>query len=126
MARHFRAIAPRYRELRELDARTVRRACAELERVAEETNRLAILDVGAGTGRYAEALVHCMSKHSGVRYRGVACDAIPEMLHAGPAPPPNDTAGVDHVIGFAEFLPFAAQSFSAVKCAISPRWVGLL
>lgn len=114
MARHFRGIALRYREMRELDARAVRCVSFELEQLAEQMNSLAILDVGAGTGRYAEAVVHGVSKRTGLRYRGVAYDAIPEMLRGGPAHQPKDTGGMDRAIGFAEFLPFAAQSFSAV------------
>ena len=57
MARHFRAIAPRYRALRELDAVTVRRVSLELNKLFKPTCDLAILDVGAGTGRYTEAVV---------------------------------------------------------------------
>jgi SAM-dependent methyltransferase len=114
MARHFRTIGPRYRELRELDGVAVRRVSLELEQIPNALGCLRILDVGAGTGRYTEAVVHDRSEHIGLRYRGVAYDAVPEMLRGGPTHQPNDTGGMDHAIGFAEFLPFATQSFCAV------------
>ncbi len=115
MARHFRTIAPRYRELRELDANAVRCVSFELEQLAGQTNCLAILDVGAGTGRYAEAVAYDVNKRTDLRYRCVAYDAIPEMLRGGPTHgQAKDMGGVDRAIGFAESLPFAAQSFSAV------------
>ncbi len=114
MARHFRAIAPRYRELREFDASAVRHISFELEQLAQETNHLAILDVGAGPGRYAEAVVQGVSERTGISYRGVAYDAIAEMLRGGPARQRKDRNGIDRAIGCAECLPFATQSFSAV------------
>ncbi len=114
MARHFRTIGPRYRELRELDGVAVRRVSLELEQISKALGCPRILDVGAGTGRYTEAVVQDRAERIGIRYRGVAYDAIPEMLHGGPAQQPKDTQSMDRAIGFAEFLPFAAQSFSAV------------
>ena len=114
MATHFRAIASRYRSLRELDASTVHRVSSELEQLAEEPNRLVILDVGTGTGRYAEAVVHEVSKRAGRHYHGVAFDAIPEMLRGGRLHHPGDSDGVVGAIGVAEFLPFATQSLGAV------------
>ena len=114
MARHFRTIGPRYRGLRELDGVAVRRVSLELGQISNGMDCPRILDVGAGTGRYTEAVVHDRAEHIGIRYRGVAYDAIPEMLHGGPEHQPKDTPSMDRAIGFAEFLPFAAQSFSAV------------
>ncbi len=115
MARHFRTIAPQYRELRELDTHAIRRVSFELEQITEQTNRLAVLDVGAGTGRYAEAVAYELCERTDLCYRGVAYDAIPEMLRSGPTHhDAKDTGSLDRAIGFAEFLPFAAQSFSAV------------
>ena len=56
-AKHFGRIAPCYRELRDLDACVVCCVSRELERLSEGGCRLAVLDVGAGTGRYAEAVL---------------------------------------------------------------------
>ena len=117
MARHFRAIAPRYRTVRELDAVTVRRVSLELSKLSKPTCDLAILDVGAGTGRYTEAVVRDASQSMGLRCHTVACDVTREMLRGGRGGPVQSKhlGSTDRVIGLAEFLPFATQSFSAVS-----------
>jgi ubiquinone/menaquinone biosynthesis C-methylase UbiE len=114
MERHFRVIAPQYRQLRELDARAVRRVSLRLKQLSKAMGGLTILDVGAGTGRYAEAVVHSCSERIGLCYHGVAYDAISEMLRSGRAHRSLHTGNMDRAIGLAEFLPFTAQSFNAV------------
>jgi ubiquinone/menaquinone biosynthesis C-methylase UbiE len=113
MARHFRTLAPRYRELREFDVHVVHRVSLELQHLSDTVSRVAILDVGAGTGRYTEAVVQYAGV-SRLRYRGVACDATHEMLGSQVVHHLPGTGSIDRVIGLAESLPFAARSFNAV------------
>ena len=113
-ARHFGRIAPYYRGLRDLDARVVHRVSRELERLSEGGCRSVVLDVGAGTGRYTEAVLHDASARTGLCHSGVAYDAAPEMLSNGAAPPKVGGGSIERVVGLAGFLPFATQSFNAV------------
>src|SRR5207247_11139881 len=55
---HFREIASRYRAVRSLDVRAVRRIAKALARLvpAQGERGLRLLDVGTGTGRYLVAL----------------------------------------------------------------------
>jgi ubiquinone/menaquinone biosynthesis C-methylase UbiE len=113
MARHFRTLAPRYRELREFDVHVVHHVLLELQRLSDAFSSVVILDVGAGTGRYTEAVVQCAGE-SRLRYCGVACDATLEMLGSRVVHRMPGTGSIDRVIGLAESLPFAARSFNAV------------
>ena len=114
IARHFGTVARRYRKLRDLDVRVVRRVALELRKLADLAHRLLVLDAGAGTGRYTEAVLHHASEHYGLRYHGVAYDAVREMLSSGEAHQRVGTGNIDRAIGLAEFLPFPTQSFDAV------------
>jgi SAM-dependent methyltransferase len=114
MRHHFGIVAPRYRELRDLDMRVVRRASLELEELADSAGRVTVLDVGAGTGRYTEAVLHDAGERVGLCCQGVAYDGVPEMVRSGAAHWSLGTANIDRATGLAEFLPFAAQSFGAV------------
>ncbi len=114
MATHFKRIAPQYRELRYLDAHAVQRVSRELQGLSGSTSRLSILDVGAGTGRYTDAVLRDAGVGAGRSYHGVAFDAVSEMLSAGAAHRAVDWGTVDRTIGLAELLPFRAQSFDAV------------
>ncbi|NIM49319.1 MAG: methyltransferase domain-containing protein [Gemmatimonadales bacterium] len=93
--------------------RAVRSVAAELATLADSARGVTVLEVGAGTGRYAEAVLHGVSER-GLRYHGVACDAIQEMLHGGTGHRTLATGSIDRAVGLAEFLPFAAGSFDGV------------
>ncbi|MFQ6047034.1 MAG: class I SAM-dependent methyltransferase [Gemmatimonadales bacterium] len=112
--RHFRTVAPLYRELRELDVLTVRRVAHELVALSGSTRCLKVLDVGAGTGRYAEAVLHDAGERLSIHYHGVAYDAEPEMLLKGIGHRALETGSLDRVVGLAESVPFGARSFDAV------------
>ncbi len=114
MARHFGTVAARYCELRDLDVRAARRVALELEQLSDAGRRLAVLDVGAGTGRYTEAVLNSAGVHPRLCYHAVACDALGEMLSSGTAHRAWGSANIDRVIGLAEFLPFPTHAFDAV------------
>lgn len=75
---------------------------AELERESFSD----VLDVGCGTGAVIE-LLH--GKHPGARYVGL--DLTPDMIAVAKA---KGLDGCEFVVGDAEDLPFAANSFDAV------------
>jgi len=114
MVRHFGTVAARYRELRDLDVRAAHRVALELEQLSDAGRRLAVLDVGAGTGRYTEAVLNSAGVHLRLCYDAVACDALGEMLSSGTAHRGWGSASVDRVIGLAEFLPFPTDAFDTV------------
>ncbi len=114
MATHFKTIAPVYRTLRELDGRAVRRVSLELRQLATVMGGVSFLDVGAGTGRYTDAVLPDRSVRADLGFRGVACDAISEMLRGGAANHGPRATGIDAVVGLSESLPFATKSFDAV------------
>jgi SAM-dependent methyltransferase len=114
MVRHFGMVAARYRELRDLDVRVVRRVSLELAQLSGAGCRLAVLDVGAGTGRYTEAVLQGAGVHLGLCYHAVAYDAVPEMLSSGTAHRAWGFASIDCVIGLAELLPFPTHAFDTV------------
>jgi len=78
---HFAAVAPRYRSLRITDHGPLEHIAVELTaaRVLAGARRLVGLDVGAGSGRYTEALGHLLG------YRGavMAADMSFAMLTQG-------------------------------------------
>jgi SAM-dependent methyltransferase len=76
--------------------------------------RLQILDVGAGTGRYAEAVARTVGALSGMDCLAVAYDASRSMVESGVTKSPH--ARLHRVVGLAEVLPFATDTFDAVLC----------
>jgi SAM-dependent methyltransferase len=77
-------------------------------------HRPRILDVGAGTGRYAEAVARTVGALYGMDCRAVAYDASRSMVESGLTKTPR--ARLHRVVGLAEILPFATDSFDAVLC----------
>jgi ubiquinone/menaquinone biosynthesis C-methylase UbiE len=114
MRQHFAALAPQYRHLRDLDMRAVRRVAGLLRGIVASQSSLSLLDVGTGTGRYTQAVLHELPREGARRPRVVAVDATREMLGALAAHLPFDIASVQRVIGRAEDLPFAAAAFDAL------------
>src|SRR5256885_4722964 len=79
---HFREIASRYRAVRSLDVRAVRRITKALARLvpAQGERGLRLLDVGTGTGRYLVALCEAL-RELGVPIAGaVGTDQSSAML----------------------------------------------
>lgn len=110
--RHFRLVAAHYRQLRDLDHRTIRYVANLLSKISKPTNKLRLLEVGAGTGRYAEAVIDTAAEH-GVVCWGVACDARKIMVGKGPIAHGAEIQ-LSRVVGLAELLPFRVAAFDAV------------
>lgn len=114
VGRHFRTVASRYRQLRDLDQHTVRRVSGKLQTLAAGDNGVLVLDVGAGTGRYTEAVLRHASESADQPFHGVAYDAVLEMLDSEAAHRSLDKGSIDRTIGLAETLPFADHTFDAM------------
>ena len=111
---HFAGVARHYRGLRDLDGRTARRVGQMLADLARPNVQLRVLDGGAGTGRYTEAVVATVVADHGLGCTAVACDANQRML-ASTAAPPSDTEGqMTRVVGLVEALPLRDGAFDAV------------
>jgi len=112
MRRHFATLAPQYRLLRDLDMRAVGRVAGILRGLVAPRPGLTLLDVGTGTGRYTDAVLHELARDGAAGCpRVVAVDATCEMLNAYL---PTDVALAQRIIALAEDLPFAVGEFDAV------------
>lgn len=114
MIRHFARVAPQYRRVRELDVRMVYRVAEILRDLAQGDRPLALVDVGAGTGRYMEAVIGVLAARMALLPLAVAYDATPQMLGVRAAAPSLASRPLTGVTGLAEHLPFTAQSFDAL------------
>ncbi len=114
VARHFASVAKHYRTLRDLDAASVQRVASM---VCEPRNGMIaprILDVGAGTGRYVEAVARALAALYAMECWAVAFDASRSMVTCGL--PKTHSACLHRAVGVAERLPFATDAFDAVLC----------
>lgn len=113
-ARHFATVAPQYRQLRELDVGAVKRVAAIIRPLTRTKPHVTLVDIGAGTGRYTEAVLAELDRATRGRCHAIEYDATREMLEWGArAEPPTPTA-LERVVGFAEELPFASGSFDVL------------
>jgi ubiquinone/menaquinone biosynthesis C-methylase UbiE len=112
--RHFDGVARHYRGLRDLDDRSARLVGQMVADLAPPGAQLRALDVGAGTGRYTEAVLAKVAADYGIGWTAVAYDANRMML-ASPIIVPRDTEVQRvRVVGLAETLPFRDAAFDAV------------
>ena len=113
-ARHFHAVAPQYDGLRDLDERSARRVGKMLANLARLGEPLRALDVGAGTGRYTDAVIaHAAAEH-GVSCCILAYDASRTMLNGRADGTVDTEVELTRVVGVAETLPFRDEAFDAV------------
>ena len=106
-AQHFDDIAPRYRHVRRLDVRAVRRIARALARLKPSASGLHVLDVGTGTGRYLQALTDELGRHGVALGRAVGVDASRAMLR-------GLGGAARGAVALAEALPLPTAGFDAV------------
>jgi len=114
MRHHFARVAPRYREMRDLDVTAVREIAWILRYLARSELRTVILDVGSGTGRYLESLLAESALETTRRCCAVRYDAVREMLGGTSLFKGLPNRSIEPVVGLAECLPFATGSIHAV------------
>jgi ubiquinone/menaquinone biosynthesis C-methylase UbiE len=110
--KHFATLAPVYREVRDLDTEAIYRVAEIVQTAAPDASSVTILDIGAGTGRYTEAVL--AGARPPRRSLTVTCDASFEMLYSTMRVRRARLLPIRHVSGLAEDLPFAAQSIDMV------------
>jgi SAM-dependent methyltransferase len=113
MMRHFARVAPRYRQLRELDVTAVREIAGIIRRLAKSTLRVVILDVGSGTGRYLESVLAESALEMTHRCCAVRYDALREMLGETWVWSGRPCRSLTSVVGLAESLPLTADAIDA-------------
>ncbi len=114
MKSHFAAVAPQYRQLRDLDMGAVRRVAGILRDFAAPAPHLRLIDVGTGTGRYIEAVLEELKTDGVPSPRVTAVDATSEMLGSWSARRVEYGCHIRLVIGLAEALPCASRCFDAL------------
>jgi SAM-dependent methyltransferase len=114
MKRHFARVAPRYRQVRDLDMTAVREIAQLIKRLAKSEFRVVILDVGSGTGRYLEAALAESDLRATHQCCAVRYDAMSEMLGGTWTSSGLPCRAIRSLVGLAESLPFAAGTIDAV------------
>ncbi|UCG85062.1 MAG: class I SAM-dependent methyltransferase [Gemmatimonadota bacterium] len=113
MKHHFARVAPRYRQMRDLDMSAVREIARIVRQLAGSGLRLVIVDVGSGTGRYLEAVLAACGLDSTRPCCAIRYDATREMLCDRPDSHARSGGTAMSVVGLAEFLPFATHTVDA-------------
>ncbi|UCG87690.1 MAG: class I SAM-dependent methyltransferase [Gemmatimonadota bacterium] len=114
MKHHFARVAPRYRQMRDLDVTAVRRIARIIRQLAKSEFRIVILDVGSGTGRYLESVLAESALETTHRCCALRYDVMREMLGRTSASSRSPCRSIKSVVGLAECLPFAPDTIDAV------------
>ena len=114
MSEHFSAVAEHYRELRDLDEHTARCVASLITELAKRGRALRLLDVGAGTGRYTEAVVEIAAAEHEAVSDCVAYDANRVMVGSVEPAGPEVEGQFSRAVGLAEALPFRDGAFDAL------------
>ena len=126
---HFAEVSARYRTLRELDLGAVGVISDVVARAAHPGRPVRLLDVATGSGRYLDAVSHCLASTRAMEVVPIGLDLSPAMLTQ--ARIRNGQAGLraQHVVSTVEMLPFRASScdvmmsFNAVHHFDLPRFL---
>ena len=115
---HFAKVSARYRALRELDLGAVKVISEVLARTADpdQGRLMRLLDVATGSGRYLDAISHCLASVFSLEVVPVGMDLSPAMLTQ--ARLHNSPAGLraQHLVGAVETLPFQTASCDVMTC----------
>jgi SAM-dependent methyltransferase len=85
-----------------------------LAKLARPGTALDVLDIGSGTGRYAEAVIETAAAEQSILCHGVACDASRFMVGSGALSTRDARPRLNRVLALAEALPFRDAAFDAV------------
>ena len=113
---HFAKVAARYRTLRELDFEAVRIVSDVVARAVDPGRPVWLVDVATGSGRYLDAVNHCLGSALAMQVVSIGLDLSPPMLRQ--ARIRNRHAGLRtrHLVGAVETLPFRASSCDVMTC----------
>ena len=116
LSEHFAKVSARYRTLRELDLGAVGIISDVVARGADPRRPVRLLDVATGSGRYLDAVSHCLASVLAMEVVPIGLDLSPAMLrHARIR---NGHAGLRarHLVGAVETLPFRTASCDVMTC----------
>jgi len=116
LSEHFAKVSARYRTLRELDLAAVGVISEVVALAAEPGRPVRLLDVATGSGRYLDAVSHCVASVLAREVVPIGLDLSPAMIRQarsrnGDAGPP-----ARHLVGSVETLPFRTASCDAMTC----------
>ena len=113
---HFAKVSARYRTLRELDLEAVRVISDMVARAEDPRRPVRLLDVATGSGRYLDAVSHCLASVLAMEVVPIGLDLSPAMLTQ--ARIRNGRAGprARHLVGAVETLPFRTASCDVMTC----------
>ena len=116
LSEHFAQVSTRYRTLRELDLGAVGLVSDMVARGADLGRPVRLLDVATGSGRYLDAVSHCLASALAVEVVPIGLDLSPAMLRQ--ARIRNGHAGLRarHLVGSVETLPFRTSSCDVMTC----------
>ena len=116
LSEHFVQVSARYRTLRELDLDAVRIISEVVARGADLGRPVRLLDVATGSGRYLDAVSHCLASTLALKVVPIGLDLSPAMLRQ--ARIRNGHAGLRarHLVGSVETLPFRTSSCDVMTC----------
>ena len=122
---HFAQVSARYRALRELDLGAVGIISEVLAHAADAGRPMRLLDVATGSGRYLDAVSHCLASVFGLEVAPIGLDLSPAMLTQARLRNGNAGLPAQHLVGAVETLPFQTASCDVMTCFNAVHHVNL-
>ena len=116
LSEHFRKVSARYRTLRELDLGAVGIISDVVARGADPRRPVRLLDVATGSGRYLDAVSHCLASVLAIEVVPIGLDLSPAMLRQAPIRDGNAGLRARQLVGTVEVLPFQTSSCDVMTC----------
>ena len=113
---HFANVSARYRALRELDLDAVRVISDVVVRAADPGRPVRLLDVATGSGRYLDAVSHCLVSALAMEVVPIGLDLSLAMLTQAGICNGREDPRARHLVGAVETLPFRTSSCDVMTC----------
>ena len=116
LSEHFAKVSARYRTLRELDLGAVGIISKAVARAADPRRPVRLLDVATGSGRYLDAVSHCLASVLAMELVPIGLDLSPAMLRQARIRNGHTGPRARHLVGAVETLPFRTSSCDVMTC----------
>ena len=113
---HFAKVSARYRTLRELDLAAVGVISDMVARTADRGRPVRLVDVATGSGRYLDAISHCLASVLAMEVVPIGLDLSPAMLRQARIRNGHTGPRARHLVGAVETLPFRTASCDVITC----------
>ena len=113
---HFAKVSERYRTLRELDLDAVRLVSERVARTADPGRPVRLMDVATGSGRYLDAVSHCLVSVLAMEVVPIGLDLSPAMLTQARIRNGHPGLHARHLVGAVETLPLRTSSCDVMTC----------